>query len=82
MLWVLVDEDVSGLNDGAFAFRMDTPKWIDIPGTYHAGGCGFAFADGHSETHKWTGSGMQNGGNASATDWNWMRERTSSSANP
>ncbi len=25
----------------------------DLPGFYHNGGCGFSFADGHSETHRW-----------------------------
>jgi prepilin-type processing-associated H-X9-DG protein len=50
---VLVDEDVHNLNDAAFAFGMEHPQWIDAPGTYHNGGCGFAFADGHSETHRW-----------------------------
>ena len=53
MLWVLVDEDVNGLNDAAFAFGMEAPFWFDAPGTYHNGGCGFAFADGHSESHHW-----------------------------
>ena len=47
-LWVLVDEDPWGLNDAAFAFGMEEPaRWFDFPGTYHNGGCGFAFADGH-----------------------------------
>ena len=32
---------------------MEAPVWYDAPGTYHNGGCGFAFADGHSETHLW-----------------------------
>jgi prepilin-type processing-associated H-X9-DG protein len=26
---------------------------VDFPGSYHGGACGFAFADGHSEIHKW-----------------------------
>lgn len=25
----------------------------DMPGTYHNNGCGFSFADGHSELHRW-----------------------------
>jgi len=25
----------------------------DLPGMYHNRGCGFSFADGHSETHRW-----------------------------
>ena len=63
MLWVLVDEDARGLNDAAFAFGMETPEWFDAPGVYHNGGCGFAFADGHSETHRWlSGSPKASGG--------------------
>jgi len=51
--WVLLDEDADSLNDGGFAVSMAQPKWVDWPGTYHNMACGFAFADGHSEIHKW-----------------------------
>ncbi len=27
--------------------------FVDGPGLLHSGGCGFAFADGHSEIRKW-----------------------------
>jgi len=82
MLWVLVDEDVRGLNDAAFAFGMEEELWIDAPGTYHNGGCGFAFADGHSESHHWLSASPkqvhQPPANASdRRDWLWMRDRTS-----
>jgi prepilin-type N-terminal cleavage/methylation domain-containing protein/prepilin-type processing-associated H-X9-DG protein len=54
---VLVDEDVTSLNDAAFATvgPKQPPIWQlpDGPGTYHNFGCGVAFADGHSEIHKW-----------------------------
>ena len=50
-----VGRGAKGLNDAAFAFGMETPQWIDAPGSYHNRGCGFAFADGHSETHQWKG---------------------------
>jgi prepilin-type N-terminal cleavage/methylation domain-containing protein/prepilin-type processing-associated H-X9-DG protein len=90
-LWVLVDEDAWGLNDAAFAFGMQepngSPQWIDFPGTYHSGGCGFAFADGHSESHRWnyslpkSGDTHSNGHTitnaADHQDWLWMRQRTS-----
>jgi prepilin-type N-terminal cleavage/methylation domain-containing protein len=85
MLWVLVDEDPSGLNDAAFAFGMEKPGWVDPPGIYHGSGCGFAFADNHSEAHHWM-SGAQKlktsplAGPADYRDWLWMRERTSASA--
>ena len=82
-LWVLVDEDARGLNDAAFAFGMESPQWFDAPGTYHDGGCGFAFADGHSETHRWQSrtEKMIGGGTitdpADRQDWEWMQQRTS-----
>jgi prepilin-type processing-associated H-X9-DG protein len=86
MLWVLIDEDARGLNDAAFAFGMETAQWIDFPGSYHDSACGFAFADGHSETHKWRVRPAQYLQFADITDplgqqdWGWMRERTSARA--
>lgn len=82
MLWVLTDEDPVGLNDAAFAFDMAKPTWLDCPGSYHDGGCGFSFADGHSETHRWRKSPRQFFGGTitdpdSEADWAWLRDRTS-----
>ena len=85
-LWVLLDEDAKGLNDAAFAFGMESPAWFDAPGTYHNGGCGFAFADGHSETHRWLnraektivlGQGTAITDPSDRQDWDWMQQRTS-----
>jgi prepilin-type N-terminal cleavage/methylation domain-containing protein/prepilin-type processing-associated H-X9-DG protein len=84
-IWVLLDEDPYSLNDGGFGFGMNTPEWIDWPGTFHSRGCGFAFADGHSEIHKWKNSStvVMNGNVArapatpQAPDWTWMQEHTS-----
>ena len=89
MLWVLIDEDPIGLNDAAFAFVMTEPIWKDCPASYHAGGCGFAFADGHSETHKWNISprseynrqGLPITDPAGQQDWSWLRIRTSANIN-
>ena len=57
VLWVIIDENPDSVNDAAFAVKMDaqgrTAMWQDGPATYHGGGCGFAFADGHSEIKKW-----------------------------
>jgi prepilin-type processing-associated H-X9-DG protein len=84
MLWVLVDENSYQLNDAAFAFGMRRAIWYDLPGTYHQGGCGFAFADGHSESHRWLFPVMRQGKGpwpikeqADLHDWLWMRDRTS-----
>ncbi len=81
-LWVLVDEDAKGLNDAAFAFGMEEAEWIDAPGTYHNGGCGFAFADGHSESHRWRSTAEKISHAVPANpgdyqDWIWMRLHTS-----
>ena len=56
-LWVMVDENPDSVNDAAFAVAMNNTYpntvWQDTPANYHGGACGFAFADGHSEIHKW-----------------------------
>ena len=55
-LWVFVDEHPDSMNDGAFFNAQRTYEWIDLPSNQHNGACGFAFADGHSEIHKWRSS--------------------------
>jgi len=52
--WVFVDEHPDSINDAGF-FNPKPTEFIDVPGAYHNGACGFAFADGHSEIHKWVG---------------------------
>jgi type II secretory pathway pseudopilin PulG len=57
--WVFGEEHPDSINDAAMAVKMAESlsdsdiRVIDFPGSYHAGGCGFAFADAHSEIHKW-----------------------------
>jgi prepilin-type N-terminal cleavage/methylation domain-containing protein/prepilin-type processing-associated H-X9-DG protein len=51
--FVFLDEDPDSLNDGGFAVGITKAEWIDWPASYHNNACGFAFADGHSEVHKW-----------------------------
>ncbi len=62
-LWVFVDEHPDSINDAGLAVQMAKTgafgAWIDIPASYHAGSCGFSFADGHAELHKWQGSAVQ-----------------------
>ncbi|MBM3837846.1 MAG: hypothetical protein FJ398_07740 [Verrucomicrobia bacterium] len=53
--WVYLDEHPDSINDAGF-FNPRVSSWIDQPATYHNGASGFAFADGHSEIHKWVGS--------------------------
>ena len=59
--FVFVDEHPDSINDAAFATQVagaDVPgpggeRIIDFPSNTHNGACGFSFADGHSEIHKW-----------------------------
>jgi len=50
--WVFLDEHPCSMNDAGF-FNPYPAQWIDQPASYHNGAAGFAFADGHSEIHKW-----------------------------
>ena len=53
--WVYTDEHPDSINDSGL-FNPHAWSWIDMPATYHNGACGFSFADGHSEIHKWRAS--------------------------
>jgi prepilin-type N-terminal cleavage/methylation domain-containing protein/prepilin-type processing-associated H-X9-DG protein len=57
MLWVFADEHPDSINDGCLAVAvpptLDSTVWVDVVASYHNGACGFGFADGHAEIHKW-----------------------------
>jgi prepilin-type N-terminal cleavage/methylation domain-containing protein/prepilin-type processing-associated H-X9-DG protein len=59
MTFVLLDEREDSINDGFFVVQMDgypdisQTVMVDFPASYHGQAAGFAFADGHSEIHKW-----------------------------
>jgi prepilin-type N-terminal cleavage/methylation domain-containing protein/prepilin-type processing-associated H-X9-DG protein len=53
--WVFLDEHPCSINDAGF-FNPYVSSWVDQPASYHNGAAGVAFADGHSEVHKWTAS--------------------------
>jgi prepilin-type N-terminal cleavage/methylation domain-containing protein/prepilin-type processing-associated H-X9-DG protein len=57
--FVTLDEHPDSINDGFLQTDPHTdisqwspPTWNDLPATYHDGACGFSFADGHAEIHK------------------------------
>jgi prepilin-type N-terminal cleavage/methylation domain-containing protein len=52
-LWVLIDEHPDSINDAGFAVIMSQMSLVDVPASYHNGCAGVAFADNHSEIHKW-----------------------------
>ena len=54
LLWVFNDEHPDSINDGWEIMNpTDLNNWTDLPASYHNGACGFGFADGHAEIHKW-----------------------------
>ncbi len=92
--WVFVDEHPDSINDAAFAVQCQgadkqaTAMIIDFPASYHNGACGFSFADGHSQIHRWRGAKIRppakyNGqlnlvvsAQDSWMDVNWMADNT------
>jgi len=66
--FVLLDERQDSINDGFFVVQMTgfngsptaSEEIVDYPASYHNGAGGFAFADGHSEVHKWHDSRIIN----------------------
>jgi prepilin-type N-terminal cleavage/methylation domain-containing protein/prepilin-type processing-associated H-X9-DG protein len=94
-LFVTVDEHPDSINDGyiipLYPGIANPQYWNDLPGSSHNGGCGFSFADGHSEIHKWKSpltilpvrySGFTGGRAFSSdpmgfTDARWIAERSS-----
>ncbi len=52
-LFVVLDERSDSINDAWYASDPDT-AWqiVDYPASYHGNAAGYAFADGHSEIHR------------------------------
>jgi prepilin-type N-terminal cleavage/methylation domain-containing protein/prepilin-type processing-associated H-X9-DG protein len=91
--WVLVDEHPDSMNDGFFCTQMNpavgpnlgAAELPDCPASYHNGACGFSFADGHSEIHKWKDkrtmpavkrSGYSPGSQSNNKDIEWLWSKT------
>lgn len=51
---LMIDEREDSINDGYFSFLMGEPVIVDYPGAYHGRSSNISFADGHSETKRWT----------------------------
>ena len=83
--WVTIDESPGTINDGWFVELPDQPsRWYDTPASYHAHSGGMSFADGHSQTKKWTdpavlkdnGAVGANGLRSTGSDLQWLLDRT------
>ncbi len=90
MTWVFLDECPDSINDGYFTVNM-TPTyaattWDDVPAATHNSACGFSFADGHAEIHKWLDANTKypvlkqtlcpGTYKVSPRDQRWVQERT------
>jgi prepilin-type N-terminal cleavage/methylation domain-containing protein/prepilin-type processing-associated H-X9-DG protein len=89
--FVFLDEKPISINDEYFEVKMSQPgsptvNINDWPSQVHGGACGFGFADGHSEIHKWKGPSMSSattqGGmtfsspSADFNDGSWLTSHT------
>jgi len=96
MTYVILDERQDSINDGYFVVEMDgypnpgSTKIVDYPASYHHRAAGFAFADGHSEIHKWrdartmpplTTTLMLNIASTNNPDVLWMQEHSTRASN-
>jgi len=87
-VFVFLDEHPDTINDGFFMNRLEEYSWGNLPASYHNGAASFSFADGHAEAHRWrlpdTIRPPRQGGVGGtipatpATDYDWLKERTSS----
>ena len=63
-IFLLIDEREDAINWGNFLTDMtgyspsspDLYELLDLPASYHGNACGFSFADGHCEIHRWRDS--------------------------
>jgi prepilin-type N-terminal cleavage/methylation domain-containing protein/prepilin-type processing-associated H-X9-DG protein len=52
-IFVFIEEHPDSISDGYFLNRAYRQEWNDLPASYHDGAGTFAFADGHTEMHRW-----------------------------
>jgi prepilin-type N-terminal cleavage/methylation domain-containing protein/prepilin-type processing-associated H-X9-DG protein len=85
-LWVFMDENPTTINDPSMAVQCGaaTALFVDAPAVYHNGAAGLAFADGHSEVHRWVEDFTKNikvlgttDPNSNNRDLKWLQARTS-----
>jgi prepilin-type processing-associated H-X9-DG protein len=55
-IFIFLDEHPDTIDDGYFLNKFYSAGWFDLPASYHNGAASFAFADGHSEMHRWVNS--------------------------
>ena len=84
--FVFCDEWPGSIDDSYLQLQCIVPGYPNAPAAYMGGACGFSFADGHGEIHKWQTSTLLqpvvqgvglNGttlpSNVHDVDWLWLR---------
>jgi hypothetical protein len=89
-LFVFCEENPHTINDGYLEINSQSsaPAFPDVPAAYLGGSCGFSFADGHTEVHKWLTGVLISAtdhypiliGGRNNADWIWFSQH--SAANP
>jgi len=51
--FLFAEENADSLQDGYLQVDSMNGGFPDVPAAYHQGSCGFSFADGHAEIHRW-----------------------------
>jgi prepilin-type processing-associated H-X9-DG protein len=88
--WIFADENPDSLQDGYLEVDSISGGFPDIPAAYLGGACGFSFADGHVEIHKWMTSVLTSivvvppkvvhspsvSGGTQNVDWMWYAQRS------
>lgn len=81
--WVFTEENPYSIDDGYFAINpSQTANWVNAPAVYHGLSSVLSYADGHSQSHKWSDNAMINakGSNFAATpgcgDLAWLNSQS------
>jgi prepilin-type N-terminal cleavage/methylation domain-containing protein len=57
--WVFIEENPYSIDDAFFALDpRETTTWFNLPAVLHGNAGVLAFADGHSDAHRWTDQSM------------------------
>ena len=84
--YTFIEEHPDTINDGYFMNTWNDIKWNNLPASYHNSAANMAWVDGHLERHRWQPNtvrpAVQGGAGGGfipspATDYLWLRDRTS-----
>jgi prepilin-type N-terminal cleavage/methylation domain-containing protein/prepilin-type processing-associated H-X9-DG protein len=89
-IFIFLDEHPDTINDGFFMNHLNDYEWGNLPASFHNSAANFTFADGHTESHRWSVGGEAGtvragqkgavGGSFPAsprTDFQWLKDHMS-----